>query len=75
MSELLQVSTISAAQARLTVLFVHGLGGDKRATWCADGAAETFWPGWLAADLPTVSIYTLEKGKKQPRRKPKPLRL
>jgi alpha-beta hydrolase superfamily lysophospholipase len=47
----------SGADARLDVLFVHGLTGTPKETWTnADGA---FWPKWLCADLPGVSVYTL----------------
>lgn len=40
------------------VIFIHGLNGGPEETWkCADN--DNFWPEWLAADLPSVAIYTL----------------
>ena len=40
------------------VIFVHGLTGDPRDTWCTatDGV---FWPAWLQDDLDNISVYTL----------------
>lgn len=39
----------------LDIVFVHGLSGDRRATWTAtDGA---FWPQWLADQFPRANVY------------------
>jgi triacylglycerol esterase/lipase EstA (alpha/beta hydrolase family) len=48
------------ADAAADIVFVHGLGGDHRETWmarCDDD--ETYWPAWVANDLPTVNVWSL----------------
>src|SRR4051794_27595558 len=46
--------------AKGDVVFVHGLGGDWRGPWASDPEhMETFWPKWLADDLPDVNIWSL----------------
>src|SRR4051812_31361186 len=46
--------------ARSDVIFVHGLGGNWQSTWAADAKRnETFWPGWLADQLPRVNVWSL----------------
>jgi pimeloyl-ACP methyl ester carboxylesterase len=43
------------------VIFVHGLGGDWRDTWCADPDDDTtFSPDWLCQDLPSVQVWSLD---------------
>jgi hypothetical protein len=44
--------------AALDVVFVHGLDGDSRATWCRD-LPDSFWPSWLAQDLSRVAIWSV----------------
>ncbi|RPB25116.1 WD40 repeat-like protein [Terfezia boudieri ATCC MYA-4762] len=39
---------------KLDIIFVHGLGGGSRKTWCYDGNPEIFWPEWLG-DIPELS--------------------
>jgi hypothetical protein len=45
--------------SRAAVVFVHGLSGDAFRSWQADGEDSSFWPRWLAADLPGLAVYTL----------------
>ena len=40
------------------VIFIHGLGGDPRATWTVGSATEC-WPDWLQTDLSKANIYLL----------------
>ncbi|WP_291995475.1 alpha/beta hydrolase [Candidatus Accumulibacter sp. ACC003] len=44
----------------MDVVFVHGLGGDSWTTWMADkDNIGSFWPNWLAEDVPGLGIWTL----------------
>ncbi|KAF8425285.1 WD40-repeat-containing domain protein [Tirmania nivea] len=38
----------------LDIVFVHGLGGGSRKTWCYDRNPKIFWPEWLR-DIPELS--------------------
>lgn len=50
MTSLTQVHHVPAADA-LDVIFVHGLGGEARATWMHDANDPgTLWPGWVGED-------------------------
>lgn len=44
--------------ARLDVLFVHGLTGDPFETWTS-GLEQEYWPKWLCEELVGVSVYAL----------------
>jgi tetratricopeptide (TPR) repeat protein len=44
---------------RINVLFVHGLGGHPYDTWRRNGDDNTFWPAWLARDVPGLAAWTL----------------
>lgn len=59
MAELVRVTTPTDGKAILDVVFVHGLGGDKRETWQSDKDAESFWPAWLSEDIPGIAVHTL----------------
>lgn len=44
----------------IDIVFIHGLGGDAWTTWMADkDDIGTFWPNWIAADLPQAGLWTL----------------
>ena len=56
MSTITQIGALSAAQAKLSAVFLHGLGGDYRDTWSAEGC---FWPEWLAQDVEGLAVYSV----------------
>src|SRR5262249_12105890 len=41
------------------VIFLHGLGGDPRKTWRHGPDDQSFWPRWLADDIPNVSVFSV----------------
>ena len=45
----------SPALKNLDIIFVHGLGGGSRKSWCYDKNPGIFWPEWLP-QLPTLSL-------------------
>ncbi|WP_410631275.1 AAA family ATPase [Amycolatopsis sp. cmx-4-83] len=56
MTEVVAVRTPQPAV--LDVVFLHGLDGDPRATWCRkDGSA--FWPQWLGEDFDDVAVWSV----------------
>jgi hypothetical protein len=40
------------------LIFIHGLDGSYDLKWQAAGV-ESFWPSWLAADIPDVAIWSM----------------
>jgi tetratricopeptide (TPR) repeat protein len=58
MTQLIKIASW-AAGVRLNVLFVHGLGGNAYDTWRCSTEGDTFWPTWLARDIPGLTTWTL----------------
>ena len=58
MSELERLRTYTD-RPQADVIFLHGLGGDKRLTWQATEEATTFWPEWLADEFPQLEFWTI----------------
>ena len=58
MTQLIKVAGWSAG-VRLNVVFVHGLGGHAYGTWQCSTDGSTFWPAWLAHDIPGLAAWTL----------------
>jgi tetratricopeptide (TPR) repeat protein len=58
MTQLIKVAGWSA-DVRLSVVFVHGLGGNAYDTWRRSKDGTTFWPEWLAHDIPGLTAWTL----------------
>ncbi|MGJ0395076.1 MAG: tetratricopeptide repeat protein [Methylocystis sp.] len=44
---------------RANVIFVHGLGGHAYDTWRRKPDDNSFWPVWLATDVPGIRVFTL----------------
>jgi len=58
MSRLTKVAGWGGA-TRVTLVFVHGLGGHAYDTWRQRAEGDTFWPVWLARDIPGLTAWTL----------------
>jgi triacylglycerol esterase/lipase EstA (alpha/beta hydrolase family) len=43
--------------AKLNIVFIHGVDGHWRQTWEAGNGS--FWPAWLAEDMPTAEIWSV----------------
>ena len=59
MSRLLKL-TGAVAHPSASVIFFHGLGGDPRDTWQRESDPGSFWPLWLAEDIPGLAIYSVD---------------
>ncbi|KLU88588.1 hypothetical protein MAPG_07574 [Magnaporthiopsis poae ATCC 64411] len=47
------------AEREVDIVFLHGLGGTSRRTWCRDRDLDNFWPQlWLPHALPTARVLT-----------------
>src|SRR5258708_6883416 len=44
---------------RANVIFLHRPGGDLYRTWRTRSHDQSFWPRWLAEDVPGVSVYSM----------------
>ncbi|WP_050605920.1 triacylglycerol lipase [Ruegeria sp. 6PALISEP08] len=46
--------------AKLDVVFIHGLTGDPRDTWVSKqpDKEKVFWPSWLVEDIPGLCVWT-----------------
>ena len=58
MTQLIKVAGWSTG-VRLNVVFIHGLGGQAYDTWRRSVEGSTFWPEWLARDIPGLAAWTL----------------
>ncbi|MGB9367117.1 MAG: tetratricopeptide repeat protein [Xanthobacteraceae bacterium] len=58
MSQLYKIAEASGPH-RASAIFIHGLGGDPHTTWRSGSGEDTFWPKWLASDVPGLTVYTL----------------
>jgi tetratricopeptide (TPR) repeat protein/pimeloyl-ACP methyl ester carboxylesterase len=58
MTKLIKVADWTGGD-RLNVIFVHGLGGNAYDTWRQGADDNTFWPVWLARDVPGLTAWTL----------------
>jgi len=56
--QLERVASVERPHSTADVIFVHGLGGDGKATWSA--GSDAFWPLWAFEDLKTIEVWTLE---------------
>lgn len=79
---LLQIPVKEEGEVKANIVFVHGLGANRRLTWHwqkpgdSDWDENNFWPKWLGEDLPGFRVWLfgydakkffLEKGKSAPR--------
>lgn len=61
MAELTRIHSTDSPDA-IDVVFVHGLGGDMRATWMRDANDETtLWPAWVGEDA-NCNVWLLGYG-------------
>jgi hypothetical protein len=47
---------------KLDVVFVHGLGDNDIDAWQQENEPSTFWPKWLAEELPEIQVWLLRYG-------------
>jgi tetratricopeptide (TPR) repeat protein/pimeloyl-ACP methyl ester carboxylesterase len=58
MAQIVHVASGSGPK-RSNVIFLHGLGGDLRRTWQHGPDDRSFWPRWLAEDVPGLAVYSI----------------
>jgi tetratricopeptide (TPR) repeat protein/pimeloyl-ACP methyl ester carboxylesterase len=48
-----------SGETHTNVVFLHGLGGHPLTTWQHGPDDQSFWPRWLAEDIPGLSVYSI----------------
>ncbi|MDR2186926.1 MAG: hypothetical protein LBE62_02610 [Azonexus sp.] len=57
MGQLIKIANWTGKK-RGNVVFVHGLGGHPYDTWQRGADDKTFWPLWLAEDVPGLAVFS-----------------
>jgi pimeloyl-ACP methyl ester carboxylesterase len=52
--------TGAVAHPCASVIFFHGLGGGPLDTWRRASDPGSFWPSWLAEDIPGLAVYSVD---------------
>ena len=60
MTRLHEISVKRSISRKGDIVYIHGLDGDWRETWEAEGDKDKFWPEWVAEDIPEVTVWSLE---------------
>ncbi len=56
---LTMISGVPQSQPRISLVLIHGLGGDVRTSWMTSADDEgTFWPKWLSGEIPGLQIWS-----------------
>src|SRR5882757_1523786 len=58
MAQIIHVGS-GGGEKSANVVFFHGLGGGPRTTWQYGLDDKSFWPRWLAEDVPGLSVYSI----------------
>jgi tetratricopeptide (TPR) repeat protein/pimeloyl-ACP methyl ester carboxylesterase len=58
MAQIIHVGS-GSGEKHANVIFLHGLGGDLRATWRHGPDDRSFWPRWLAENIPGLAVYSI----------------
>jgi pimeloyl-ACP methyl ester carboxylesterase len=59
MSRLLRL-TDEGTERHVSVVFVHGPGGDAYGSWRQSANSGSLWPLWLAKDVRGLAVYTVD---------------
>lgn len=57
-TELQPIAGTKSAERAADIVFVHGLDGDKRASWQHEYDENSFWPKLLFNDIPTCGVWS-----------------